>query len=77
VVPQHTRLRIVQRDRGDVCAAEPAQRGSHGGEQRTRVELRDDGVGDIEQQFELIALALQRDHQIINLCTNDGNKPPE
>ena len=60
VLPQHARLRVVQRERRKVGAAAAPQCRRDRPEQRPRVELRDDRVGDVEQQIQLIALALQR-----------------
>ena len=59
MLAQHAGLRIEQRQRGDVGAAAAPQRRRDRAEQRARVEVRDHGVGDLEQQVELVALALE------------------
>ena len=64
MVAQHARLRIVQAQRRDVGAHAAAQRRGHRVEQLARVEMRDDGIGHIEQQIELIPLALQNHQEI-------------
>jgi hypothetical protein len=59
MMPQHARVFVEQTQRGDIGAAAAPQRRRHGPEQLFRVQLCDDGIGDIEEQIELIALALK------------------
>ena len=64
MVTQHAGLRIVQAQRGNIRTHAAPQRRCDRAEQLARIEVGDDGVGDIEKQVELIALALQNGQEI-------------
>ena len=64
VMAQDPRLRIVQAQRRHVGTDASAQRRRNGAKQVTSIELRHHRVGDIEEQIELIPLALQDGQQI-------------
>jgi len=61
---QDARLRIVKAQGRDVGADAAAQRRCHGAKELARIQMGHDGVGHVEQQIQLIALALQDEQEI-------------